>query len=313
MINIGVDLGGTKIKIGLVAEGNLLATTEIIAEAGQSFAQKLPEIELAVNQLLKKINHNSGVLGGIGLSFPSIVDSEQMKILSEYVKFTDANKINLQEWARQTWHIPLVIENDARAALLGEWQFGAGQGIDNLVLVTLGTGMGSAVMMDGKLLKGKHFLAGNLGGHMTINFQGKNCNCGNRGCVESEGGTWALPELVKSDPLFSTSRLSGEPVIDFKAVFTLAAKGDELSLKISDHCMRAWAAGITNLIYAFDPELVIMGGGILKSKKLIIPFIQRKIDALAWIPAGSIKLLSAKHIQHAGILGMAYLASQSNN
>src|SRR3990170_7444612 len=110
-------------------------------------------------------------------------------------------------WAMERWGVPLVLENDARAALVGEWQYGAGKDCDNVVLITLGTGVGTAALINGKLLHGKHFLAGSLGGHMSINLHGDVCNCGNLGCVESEASTWALQKLVTRDRNFHSSTL----------------------------------------------------------------------------------------------------------
>ena len=128
-------------------------------------------------------------------------------------------KLDLNLWAKTNWNVPVVIENDARAALIGEWQYGAGKGSDNILMVTLGTGMGSAVLIEGKLLRGRNFLAGNLGGHMSIDFEGDECNCGNIGCVETAGSTWALSKNLKKIENYKSSQLYNLSSFGFKDVF----------------------------------------------------------------------------------------------
>lgn len=247
------------------------------------------------------------------MAFPSIVDNENGKILSDYVKYKDTNDLNLHHWAMTKYNAPMVLENDSRAALIGEWQYGAGQGNKNIVLLTIGTGVGSAVLLDGKILRGKHYLAGNLGGHVTINYKGKTCNCGNIGCLESVASTWALPEIVKKHPDYKNSDLSKENHIDFEALFRLSTEGDSLASKIRDECLNAWSFGVINLIHSFDPELVIVGGGVMKSKEIILPYFQEKVDRHTWLAPGTIEIKPAKYEKHAALLGMDYLIRSKRN
>lgn len=297
-------MGGTRIKIGLVKDGEILASSLIQASAHVNLEERLMEIGNEADRLL--IENKCEPLG-IGLAFPGIVDSKENRILSKYVKYPDAQKVNLSEWARRRWHVPLVLENDARAALVGEWQYGAGRECDNLVLITLGTGVGTAAMINGKLLYGKHFLAGSLGGHMSINLHGDVCNCGNLGCVESEASTWALEKLVGRDPDFDASALSKEPEINFSVVFNHAKKADKLAMRIQENSLKAWSLAIINLIHAYDPERVVIGGGIMKSKGLIIPYVQEMITKDTWIKDHVIELVTAQQVEYAGILGMYHL------
>jgi glucokinase len=234
------------------------------------------------------------------------------KILSKYVKYPDAQHVDLSHWAHTRWKVPLVLENDARAALVGEWQYGAGKGCDNLVLITLGTGVGTAALINGKLLHGKHYLAGSLGGHMSINLHGDVCNCGNLGCVESEASTWALQKLVTRDPSFHSSTLSKESEINFSVVFNHARAGDKLAMMIQQNSLKAWSLAIINLIHAYDPERVVIGGGIMRSKDLIIPYAQEMIKKDTWINDHVVELVAAKQVEYAGILGMYHLITLIN-
>lgn len=176
----------------------------------------------------------------IGLSFPGIVDSQRSKVLSKFVKYKNASEFDFKKWARQEWNLPVALENDDRAALLGEWTKGAGKGYENIVLLTLGTGVGSAVLLEGKLLRGSHFLAGNLGGHMSVKVEGDPCTCGYFGCLETEASTWVLPEKARKHPLFSESMLSHANNIDFATLFQEAENGDKVAQELMENCLKSW-------------------------------------------------------------------------
>jgi glucokinase len=307
MLQAALDLGGTRIKFGLISNGQCVVTSSLAIPSSERFATVLPLIEAEIYRMMRESGFTR--LDGIGMAFPTIVDSDRMRLLYQYVKYTDANDLDLTTWAKARWNATLVMENDARAALVGEWQFGAGKGVDNLVMVTLGTGVGSAALVNGRLLKGSHYLAGNLGGHQTIRFDGKRCNCGNVGCLESEASSWALPEMIKQHVLYPESPFAQGENSDFEAVFRLATAGDSLAISIRDHCLEAWAAGILNLVYAYDPDRIVIGGGVMHSAALILPFIQQKIAQAAWLPPNAIQVVAAQQPDWAGVLGMGHLGA----
>lgn len=307
MFTIAVDLGGTVIKTGLLDGHNLVATSFVDANAGKGLEYNLPIIEKTINRLLKDKKVPFDKILGIGFSFPGLVNSTTNRILSTNKKYDDGIILNLNQWAKKTWGLPLYLENDARMALLGEWQYGAGKGFDNIVMVTIGTGIGSAVLMEGLLVRGKHFQAGNLGGHFTVNFNGPVCTCGNKGCMESEVSTWRLPQLIKANPNYSTSLLKNEELLDYKTLFRYASEDDILAKEILNHCYSVWSAGLINMIHAYDPEVIILGGGILQSAKIILPELQKRIDTYAWTPWGNVKLLVAHHINTAALYGAVAL------
>ena len=311
MNTIGIDLGGTTIKLGLVRDHRLIGSKEILSDASKSLQAKLPEIAVAVDQLVEECLDGKAKPDAIGLAFPSIVDSKRMRVLLQYVKFADADELDLKSWVDQTWGVPFVLENDARAALLGEWQYGAGRGEENIVLCTIGTGFGSAVLMNGKVLKGAHFVAGNLGGHMVVNFKGDKCNCGGIGCLETEASSWVLESKCHNHPLINESSLSSLANINYRAIFDHAEAGDDLAIEIRENSITAWSAGIVNLVHAFDPDIVIIGGGVMRRGQLIIPSIQKHIDQHTWPPAGTYKIIPAHDFTNAGVMGMAYLARQA--
>lgn len=310
---IAIDLGGTIIKIGLLQNGRLVDRTALPALSSAGLQLQLPQLEQKINALLLQHQLTAANISGIGFSFAGLVDSIENKIISTNEKYDDGPNTDLVEWALKNWHCPLFLENDARMALLGEWQYGVGKNCDDILMVTIGTGIGSAVLINGQLLKGKHFQAGNLGGHFTINHHGIKCTCGNIGCVEAEASTWRLPALIKEHPGYSSSTLKKENTLDFNTLFRHVATNDTLAKEILDHCLAAWSAGIISMIHAFDPEMVILSGGILKSAFIIIPALQQKIDQYAWTPWGKVKLVAAAYPDSAALYGADYLVNVKLN
>jgi glucokinase len=307
---IALDLGGTRIKIGIVDGGQLIGHSIIDAYSGHGLVPRLPVIESAISTFLSTLRIPVSGLSGIGISIPGIVNSGTMQLISVNAKFADAVGFDFTGWAKKTWQLPLVLENDARCAMIGEWQFGAGRGCDNLVMVTLGTGIGGAAVIGGNVLRGKHFQAGCLPGHFTINYHGTRCNCGNIGCVESEASSWRLPDLAAQHPLYGSSPLSQSPEIDYKLIFELAEKGDRLSMDLVSHSIDAWSACVINLIHAYDPERAIVGGGIMRSASRILPEISSRVDKYAWTPWGKVKVLPAEQLDYSALLGLSFLLRQ---
>ncbi len=304
---IALDLGGTRIKIGIVDGGRLLADAVIDSFSTIGLRPRLPAIESAIARLLTQCRLRRADLAGVAAAIPGIVDTNAMRLISVNKKFTDAVDLDFPGWARKNWDLPLLLENDARSALVGEWQYGAGRGCDNLAMVTLGTGIGGAVLIEGKVLRGRHFQAGCLPGHFTINFHGTDCTCGNMGCAESEASSWRLPELAAQHPLFASSPLSRTAQIDYREVFALAETGDPVSTDLVTHSLDAWSALVITLIHAYDPERVVIGGGIMRSAARIIPGIRSRVEKRAWTPWGTVTIVPAELPDHAARLGVSYL------
>lgn len=308
---IAIDLGGTFIKLGLLHDSRLVYRKEIAAQPSVGLKSQLPELKEVIDQILLTNKLQKKDVLGIGFSFAGLVDSIENRILSTNQKYDDGPGTNLVGWALEKWNWPLFAMNDAHMALLGEWQHGAGKGCTDLVMITLGTGIGSAVLIGGKLMIGKHFQAGNLGGHFVVNHQGKVCTCGNIGCMEAEASTWRLPSLLKEHPEFGRSSIKNEEVMDFRALFYHAGNNDRVAKDVLHHCLSAWAAGTITLIHAFDPEMIIFSGGIMKSSSVILPVLQEKVNQLAWTPWGKVKLVEAKFPGSAALYGADYLVRSS--
>ena len=303
---VGIDLGGTRVKIGLVRDQELFAFSVIQAEANHGLKSNLPRIEAEVNRLIREYIPAGAAPEGVGLAFPGLADHKAGKVLSTNKKYDDALKMDLAGWAAAAWGTGFYIDNDARMAAVGEWKFGAGQGSDDLVMMTIGTGIGTSAIINGQLLRGKHFQAGCLGGHFTVAYEGAICTCGNIGCVEAQASTGTLPDKIKSSREFHQSLLSRWDHHDFTILFQAAQQNDPLARRIVDECLNVWSAGIINLIHAYDPELIILGGGILNSKEDILPGIRQRVDQHAWTPWGKVEIRPSKLMERAGVLGVAY-------
>lgn len=303
---IGIDLGGTRVKMGIVSDGKVIAKRIVPARSASGLEGTLPQLRDEMNALMAELPAGSGTLAGVGLAFPGLVNTSTSMILSTNKKYDDAPQLNLSDWVRDTWQVPFFIDNDARMATVGEWKHGAGTDTDSLVVVTIGTGVGSSVVIEGKLLRGKHFQAGCLGGHFTVQVNGRPCSCGNIGCVEAHGSTWSLDGIIREHKLFSSSVLANAPLLDFSALFTAAAENDPLALEIRQYSMEVWSAAIVSLIHAYDPEVVVIGGGVLHSADVILPFIRDKVKQHAWTPWGTVDIRATKLAEDAGILGVVY-------
>lgn len=312
MAILAIDYGGTRIKFGLIEKGGkIIAVDQTPADPDGAIQQNLESIRHKAMKSFGKLLHTH-TLSGIGIALPSIIDTNTNKVISRYVKYTSAVEFDFNDWAKKTWGLPLALENDARAALIGEWQYGAGKGCDDIVLLTLGTGVGSAVLAGGKLFKGRHLLAGSLIGHTSINIHGGPCNCGFYGCLEKEASTWSLPDLIKSHAHHGESSLTKIESPGYAQLFEEADKGDALAIALLEKSLKAWATGVVNLVHAYDPELIIIGGGIMRQHQRILPYIRKTVDQYAWLPPETTRIVAAQQMDYAGLLGMEYLTHSLN-
>ena len=307
---LAIDLGGTHATCAIV-EGRSILASEVVATDGTvGLRPALPEIVRAFHRLLKHTGVNAADCLGLAFSFCALVDSRTSKILSTNQKYDDAQGFDFTAWAKSELGLRLRLENDARMALLGERYAGAGRGFDDIVMTTLGTGIGGAAMIGSKLLRGKHAQAGCLGGHIPVRLGGRQCTCGAIGCAEAEASGWSLPLIAADWPGFAQSRLAQEKTVNFEALFRLAAANDPVALALRDRCLQVWATATVGLIHAYDPEIIIFGGGVMKSADVILPYIQSYVEKHAWTPWGKVKVLAAEVGNNAGILGAIPLLSE---
>ena len=301
---LAIDLGGTHAACALVEDKCIVAAETVSLPDSDSLRAALD----AVVAPLQRLQQNRKA-EAIGFGFCGLVNSDHSRIASTNGKFTDGPAIDLGKWAMDNFGLSLRLENDARLALLGECYAGAAQEETDAVMFTLGTGIGGVAMINGSLLKGKHGQAGVLGGHIPINFRGRRCTCGAIGCAESEASGWSLPLVAHSWPGFSSSGLAPKK-IDFENLFQCAESGDAVAGEIVDHCLCVWGATAVAAIHAFDPDLLIFGGGVMKSADIVLPFIQRYVKENAWTPWGTVSVRAAQLGDRAALLGVVPLFKQ---
>jgi glucokinase len=305
------DFGGSHATCGLVEDDRLLDPEGIDVGDAHSIRAVLPAVAEAFRRLLAKNGLAVASCEGIVFGLPSVVDARTGAVLDSRAKYEDSVGFDLNKWAREQFGIRLRAENDARMALLGESYAGAGKGVSNLVMITLGTGIGGTTMIEGKLLRGKHSQAGCLGGHMPVLFTGRRCMCGAIGCAEAEGSSWALPLIAKDWPGISQSRLATIVAkLDFAQLFKTADEGDTVAREIRDRCLTVWSVAAIALIHAYDPEVLLLGGGVLKSEKAILPFVQRYLDEHAWTAWGKVQVRAAELGNNAALLGAVPLLQE---
>jgi glucokinase len=303
MLALSLDMGGTHIGCAVVRGREILACASLDSEKAASLTSLLPSIADMLHRLLAKAGASTGDCAGVAVGFPGIVDARTGRILSTLKKYEDAIHLDLNGWSRETFGVDLRIENDARMALLGERYAGAAQDVRDMVMMTLGTGIGGAAMIQGKLLRGAHAQAACLGGHLPVDFRGRVCSCGNIGCAEAEAAGWSLPGILRETPGFAASALAAVPNLDFYALFTAADEGDMVALEVRQRCLAVWAANAVALVHAYDPEVVVIGGGVMQRADIIVPFVQDHVTKHAWAAWGKPEVRAAGLGQNAALLG----------
>lgn len=303
---LAIDLGGSHAACALVEDARLVAKEVVNFRDGSRLEPILPLLETSLRRLLKKRSAD-----GIALGFCGLVDAGNTRVSSTNGKFIDAVEVDLGAWAREKFDLPLRLENDVRLALLGECAAGAAQGETDVVMFTLGTGIGGVAMMNGRPLQGKHGQAGVLGGHVPVRVNGRRCTCGAIGCAESEASGWALPLVCAEWPGFAESPLSSQE-INFENLFACAAQGDSLAKEVQKHCLSVWGAAAVAAIHAFDPDLLVYGGGVMKSGELVLRFIRDYVQQYAWTPWGKVQVRAAQLGDDAALLGAIPLFQQEN-
>jgi glucokinase len=195
------------------------------------------------------------------------------------------------------------LENDARMALLGEVYAGAAVAFSDVVMMTLGTGIGGTAMIEGKLLRGKHSQAGCLGGHLPVLYTGRACICGAVGCAEAEAAGWSLPLVAREWKGMASSVLAGRDPLNFQQLFGAADEGDAIACAIRDRCLEIWGVAALSMVHAYDPEILVVGGGVMQSAHAILPAIQNYLDKHAWTDWGKVQVKAAKLGNNAALLG----------
>ena len=311
-VYIGIDLGGTSIKIGLVDQlGNILYTLEKPTPVKAGYHQVLAVFSQMAEKLFQNNPYEWKDIIGVGAGVPAFLD-QQKGIVIEAVNL-NWNNMPLRDDLERMWKVPIMVDNDANAAALGEMWNGAGKGASHLICLTLGTGIGGGVIINGDIYHGANGSAGEVG-HMTVKHQGgRSCNCGRKGCLETEASATAIVldalEQVKgisSGPLKEEYDKTG--TITAKSVVQLAQQGDFISIEIITKVGRILGSTLAQMCYLLNPEVIVIGGGVaLAGKVLFDPLIQAFNTAILPRVAENTSIIPAKLGNQAGLTGAAWL------
>ncbi len=317
MYNIGIDLGGTNIAGAIVDDkGQIIKKASTPTLSQRSSDQIINDIIKLCQKLLDETKINDSELNSIGIGTPGIIDNKKGEIV--YINNLNFRNVNIREKITKHINKPIYLANDANAAAYGEFFFNSYQDINSFIAITLGTGVGSGIILNGKILTGA-FNAGAEIGHMVIVKNGEKCTCGRNGCFERYASATALIREAKISAATQHNstiytRVSGNlDNIDAKLVFDQAEKGDALAKKLVDDYIENLGLGLANIINIFQPEVISIGGGISGQKdKLLKPLIEIvKHKTYGGVEMYQTKIMTAKLGNNAGLIGAAFLHQQS--
>lgn len=298
---VGIDLGGTCIKFGLVSSiGELLNEGILPTEADKSYKKVIENIILAIQKTLQYANQNNITPIGIGIGTPGIVDKTH-RIVVKANNIVAWSNILLADEIEKVFPLPVWINNDANLMGLGEQTFGAAKNYSDVLFITIGTGIGGAIIIDNKLFTGFDNRGAELG-HIPLFADGIRCSCGGIGCLEVYASTNALIKQFKKKCTNSGTNFSEE--ITGKLIIKLYHKNNRIAVEsLNDHCLYL-AQGIAGLVNIFSPQRVVIGGGISESGAFYIEKIKTMYDQFV-ISSCSLhtEVISAKLGNKAGVLG----------
>jgi glucokinase len=310
---LGIDIGGTNLVVGSVAEDgsklHALGSEPTHAEAGQSdvLDRLIALAQRTLDQTRREIP--GAEILGVGVGAPGPLDTKSgIVLLTPNLGWVN---LPLRQIIHERLGLPAVLDNDANCAVLGEWWMGAARGTRNAIGITIGTGIGGGIIVDGKLFHGASDCAGEIG-HTTIDTEGRRCKCGNYGCLEAyaSGPNIAL-RAVEEIKAGAVSRLPNYVNGDLRqitaqTVYQAAHDGDDLALEVVNETAKFLGAGIANLLNIFNPEAVVVCGGVtLAGDHLFVP-LRREVARRAFKPAVNVcRIVPCELAGTAGVYGAA--------
>ena len=310
---IGIDVGGTNVKIALVdGEGKIIYSNSVPTYAQMGYEYTVNNIKQAIRDLMKETNTDAKEIEGIGFDFPGQVDYKTgvVKLAPNIPGWIN---VPIAQMIEEEFNIPTRIDNDVRCAALGELKFGAGKGCENFVCITVGTGIGSGLVINGQLVRGAANAAGEIG-HIKLQMNGGPiCGCGDTGCLEAFASGPSIVAMAqeylkggKSTKFREMAGADGEitPYIVAKA----AEAGDPVAKRIFELVGTYIGMGLVSVINLLNPEKVIIGGGVAAAGDLLLDPIRKTIKERAMVVAGnSVEIVPAELGNSAGVIGASML------
>ncbi len=313
---IGADIGGTKIAVGLVDEnGKILIQNDVPTGVGRHYSEIIKDMALLIQKVVRESELDLEDIKAIGVGSPGAVsNSTGMVIFANNLYW---HNVPLRQELQKYIDKPVYIENDANVAAFAEAMCGACQGVDASVTMTLGTGLGAGIVINGKPYPGSHGVGAELG-HIVIEPDGLECTCGNRGCLERYTSATALIREGKEVVLNSPDSLifqfaHGDPErITAKIVIDAAKEGDSSANTIMNRYVHYLALGIVNVINFIDPDIIAIGGGVSKAGDFLLDALKKEVGKKVLYKAVPYaKICLARMGNEAGIVGAAMLGKHS--
>ena len=303
---MGVDVGGTSVKLGLFeTEGKLLDKWEIPTRKENHGEQILPDVAASILGKLEEKKIQREAVAGVGMGIPAPVDSEG--VVQQTANVGWGYKEVTRELSELLDGMRVEAGNDANVAAMGEMWLGAGRGEKNLVMVTLGTGVGGGVIVNGHMIVGHHGAGGEIG-HICVNREEEDaCGCGLHGCLEQYASATGIAKLARKalSGEHEETVLHGEP--SAKDVFDAVKAGDALATRIADEFGRYLGGALASIAVVADPAVFVIGGGVSKAGPVLIPFVEKAFREKAFFANKDTKIVLAELGNDAGICGAARL------
>jgi len=313
MYHIGVDIGGTSIKVGIVDSNyNLAADVSCKTALPRSAESVCDDIIILISKAMKKANITLSKIKNIGIGCPGTINTGLGIV--EYANNLGWNKFPLKKYIEDKFEgkFPVLIANDADAAAIGEFFAGSAKGADSAVVITLGTGVGSGAIINGKLVTGQYYGGGEIG-HTVIEYNGRPCNCGRKGCMENYVSATALITLTKEEMQRSPDSLmwqiaGGLDEVNGKTPFDAKNQGDEAGSRVVESYIGYLACAIANVVNIFQPEIISIGGGVCnQGDNLLLPLREIVKNEAYGSPEKNTEIKICTLGNDAGMIGAALL------
>jgi glucokinase len=299
---LGIDIGGTFIKHGIFSsEGKLICWDSVETRAEAPSEEILDRLAAILSSNLQTAKEKKITLLAAGVGTPGSVDIERGFLMGGTPNFIHWRNVPISEYLQKKSGLPVYADNDANLMAFGEYVFGAGKNKKDVICITLGTGIGGGIIIDSELYRGSYY-AGHELGHMSIHFDGKRCKCGGIGCFERYASANALIEDYNS-------LAPGAKCKNTKQIFALYRSGDALAVKAVEQYITYLGAGLANIINIFNPQILIIGGGVSEAGEDFIEKVRLSARSRTMPTSfNQVEIVSAHLGNRAGMLGAAAFA-----
>lgn len=315
---VAVDLGGTKYIAAVInGDGKILSRCYRYTLSHQGPKKVIQRLTATIKETIETAGIDYAKLGGIGLAIAGLIDTGR-GLVTESPNLPRWKNIPLMDLLTDEFRMPVHILNDANAAVLGECRLGAGKGLDNVVFLTISTGIGGGIFVNGSLYNGTNGCAGEIG-HMIVQETGPACPCGRHGCLEALASGTAIARMARDrltgwEKSILTSMVGGVlDEITARQVAQGARKGDPLCLDVISVAGHYLGIGLGNIVNIFNPQMIIIGGGVSGMGEMLLKPARKAMKEHAFrLPVRNVRIIRAKLGVDAGLLGVAVYAQMKS-